>query len=111
MAAQADEMDQIQSASRRHARIRPAQSERAIAVRGDGRWYYFSHAATGAGDRDHRTVRAQAVRVLLNTRRRHIRNPARIRTRYEGSDFPGCYRSAYADCAGLAARLAPQARP
>ena len=55
-------------------------------------------------------VARETVRLVIDDRRRHIPDPARILARHEGDRVPGRDRSAYADRAGLAARLAPQAR-
>ena len=66
--------------------------------------------AARAGDRDHRAVGAQAVRLLVDQRRRPVRGAARVYRRPQGSGVPGRHRSAHASRPGLAARLPPQAR-
>ena len=50
------------------------------------------------------------VDLVLDQRRRSVRRVARVHRRPEGSRVPGRDRSAYADRARLAARLASQAR-
>ena len=63
-----------------------------------------------AGNRDHRPVGAETVRVVLDRRRRPVRGAAGLRPRRQGGRVPRRARSAYADRPGLAARVAPQAR-
>ena len=79
-----------------------------FAAMGDG--ITFLTPALEARHRNHRAVGAQAVRVVDHQGRRHLRHRARVHRRSEGSGVSGRDRSAYADRARLAARLAPQAR-
>ena len=67
-------------------------------------------AAAESRDRDHRAGRGEAVRLVIDHRRRPVPRAARVLRRPEGNRVPGRDRSAHADRAGLAARLAPQAR-
>ncbi len=60
--------------------------------------------------RDHRPGRGQAVRLVIDHGRRPVPDPARVLRRHEGDRVPGRDRSAHPDRAGLAARVAPQAR-
>ena len=75
---------------------------------GDG--LTLPHAAARKGDRDHRPVGAQAVRIVVDPRRRPVHRAACLHRRPEGDRVPGRDRSAHADRARLAARLASQAR-
>ena len=54
---------------------------------------------------------AQALPVVVDERRRRLRGAARVRSAGQGSRVPGRARPAHADRAGLAARVASQARP
>src|SRR6266853_2177801 len=69
---------------------------------------HFS-AARGR-DRDHGTARREAVRVLVDDRRRSVPGLPRVLSRHARSGLHGSDRSSYAGRAGLAARLASQAR-
>ena len=91
------------AASRR--RRRAALSYDAL---GDG--VTFVSAPLGAGDRDHRAARGEAVRVVLDQRRRPVPRVPRVHAGPARGRVPGRDRSAHAGRAGLAARLAPQAR-
>ena len=56
-------------------------------------------------------VAAKLFVSVIDHRRRPVPDPARVLRRHEGDRVPGRDRSAYPDCARLAARLPPQARP
>ena len=81
-----------------------------LSFRGHGRRSHLPHAGADARNRNHRTVGAQAVRVVVDAGRRFLHRAARVHRRSQGSGVPGRHRSAYADRARLAARLASQAR-
>ncbi len=91
-------------------------AETSLDRRGEGhlrrarRRRHLHDAAAASRDRDHRTGRGEAVRLVIDHRRRPVSDPARVLRRHEGDRVPGRDRSAHADRAGLAARLAPQAR-
>src|SRR6266571_1563324 len=68
------------------------------------------HAAARARNRDHWAIGAQAVRFLLDRRRRHLRRVARVRSEGKGSFVLRGARSAHARRAGLAPRVATEAR-
>ena len=75
---------------------------------GDG--LTFLTAAAGEGDRDHRADRGEAPHLVVHQGRRPLPGGARALAEHEGGRVPGRARSAHADRARLAARLAPQAR-
>ena len=112
MAAQAHPMDEVLSRSVAMAcsSDKPASRKRRSSFEAMGDGVTFLDAAAGTRDRDHRAVGAQTVRLVLDQGRRHLRRAAGVHRRPQGSRVPGRHRSAYADRAGLAARLAPQAR-
>ena len=63
------------------------------------------------GDRDHRTFGAQALRLLVDTSDADVFAVLRVfDPQRKGGRVPGRARSAHAGRAGMAARLAPQAR-
>src|SRR5438477_11442925 len=61
-------------------------------------------------DRDHGAACRETVRVLVDDRCRPVPGLSRVLSGHAGSGFHGCDRSSYAGRAGLAARLASQAR-
>ncbi len=79
-------------------------------LRGPRRRRHLPDRAAEAGHRDHRADRRQAVGVVGDRGRRPVPGGARVLARHEGDGVPGRARSAHAARAGLAARLAPQAR-
>ena len=89
-------------------RSRPAARKLEFDAMGDG--LTFLTPPLDAGNRDHRPVGAQAVRLLVHQGCRLLHRAARVHRRPQGSRVPGRDRSAHADRARLAARLAPQAR-
>ena len=112
MADQAHAMDQVLSRSGEHGAERQEavrqSAQLKFAAMGDGLTFLTPPLRTG--HRDHRPVGAQAVRLVVHHGRRLLHRAARVHRRSEGSRVPGRDRSAHADRARLAARLAPQAR-
>src|ERR1700694_1880454 len=75
-----------------------------------GGWASLPSRAGRETNRDHRSAGSEAIRLLEHPRRGSVPRVPRLYAGPEGSGFPGRDRPAYADRAGLAARLAPQAR-
>ena len=77
-----------------------------------GRRPHLSHAAAHAGDRDHRTVGAQARRLVVNLGCRLLHRAAGVHRRHEGDRVPGRHRPAHARWrrAGCAPRTASSTR-
>ena len=113
MAAQAHEVARrsisTPPTSRCAARSRQGQGDE-HQLRRHGRRRDLPDRAGAGRFRDHRAVGAEAVRVVVDQRRRHLRGDARVLAGNEGGRVPGRDRSAHAGGAGLAARLASQAR-
>ena len=101
-------LDPASQALRREP-VEAAASRSTYDALGDG--VTFLTAAARARDRDHRPARGEALRLLVDDRCRSLPGAPRVRPGRAGGHVPGRDRSAHADRAGLAARLAPQARP
>src|SRR3954462_7018659 len=78
-------------------------------IRSNGKWRDVLHDLERTNG-DHRPVGAEAVRFLGDERRGHLCGAACVRSEGRGSAVPRRARSKDAGRAGLAARLAPQAR-
>ena len=80
-------------------------------LRRDGCRRHVSDRAARGRNGDHGSVRAQALRLLLDQRRRHLCRAAGLLARPRRGRIPGRHRPAHARRSGLAAWLASQARP
>ena len=72
---------------------------------------HVPHAAARSGDRDHRTHRRQALRLVRDGGCRPVPGGPGVHAEPAGGHVPGRARSPHADRPGMAARVAPQARP
>src|SRR5207249_6476330 len=80
-------------------------------LRGLRRRGHVSDAAARHRDGDYRAPRGQALGRLRDHGRRPLSGDPRVHTGSEGGHLPGGPRSPHADRAGLAPRLAQEARP
>src|SRR3989442_5487797 len=111
MAARAHALDAVLPRSAGNAAFaRRAEVDRLADLRRDGRRCDLLDAAAARGDRAYRSVGAQALRLLGHCGRGSLHRAARFRARWQGGAVPGRARSEDAGWAGVAARLAPQAR-
>src|SRR5690349_10331701 len=111
MATQAHQVDQVLSRSVGN----DADAEEAIwlgatQIYGDGRWPCLPYATACEGNRNHRPVGPEVVRLIVDTRCGCFCRAARLHRRPKGNRIPGCYRPAHASGARLVAGIAPQAR-
>ena len=110
VAARAHAVDQALSRpGRLFAADKPQAKAVAVTYAGFGDGVTFMTAPL-SGNRDHRADRRQAVGLVVDAGCRPVPGGARVRARHEGGGVPRRARSAHADGAGLAARVAPQAR-
>ena len=111
LAHPADELDAVVPPSRGPPRPRTTRDRRCGVVRSARRRRHVHHAAARRGDRDHRAVGGEAVRLLDDDGRRPVPRAAGVRPRRRGGRPPGSGRPAHAGRPGVVAGVAPQARP
>ena len=97
-------------AAERQPRLARAGARRRCDIRGAEHGRHLDVAAARARDRDHWPDGAQALRVVVDRRCRPVRHRAGVLAGRPRSRLPGHDRSAHAAGAGLAARVASQAR-
>ena len=108
------QVDEVLSSTRRTARCRPSapakERRSTYEALGDG-VTFLDRRRWSRRPRSPARSAAKLLRLVGDRGRRPVPGAARVSTRQEGGRVPGRARSAHADRAGLAARLAPQARP
>src|SRR6266581_3444843 len=111
MADRAHALDEIPPRpSRPRARFGIAKDRGEPELRRAGRRRDVHFGAAWERDRDHGAARRETLRVFVDEGCRSIPGLPRVLSGHAGSGVHGRDRSSYAGRAGLAARLAPQAR-